>query len=163
MPTLWIDTLISTAVGSGGQIVLPLSPVGLSTVERRLTQNTLLRTIVRLDLAATVRDSGEGDNIVDLGIALLSIESSGATSGAPDPSSQGDFPVMPWVWRSRYRVYAVAVDDQNTDVIRIDLDLRGRRKIGNGQLHLIVDNTANQGTAVSVTPTGLIRTLLLVG
>ena len=163
MPTLWIDTLIATAVGSGGQIVLPLSAVGLSTVERRLTQNTLLRTIVRMDLAATVRDSGEGDNIVDMGIALLTIESSGATAGAPDPSSQGDFPAMPWVWRSRYRVYASAVDDQNVDIIRIDLDLRGRRKIGNGQLHLIVDNTPNQGTAVSVTPVGLIRTLLLVG
>ena len=100
--------------------------------------------------------------MIDMGLALVS-EEGASSSTVPDPSTDTDFPLTPWLWRGRYRIYASAVDDQNVDVREIDLDLRGRRKIGNGQLVLITDSTPNQGTAVAVQVTGIVRMLLLVG
>ncbi len=158
--TLWVDTLLSFNTATAGQTITPLGPAGLSTVERRLERLTLIRTIVRIDLAAAVRDAGEGDNIVDYGIEVVS-EESRAAGTVPDPSTEVDFPTRGWVWRARYRVYQSSVDDQNVDIVRIDKDLHGKRLIENGRLIMVTDNTANQGTAVTTQTTGIVRCLFL--
>ena len=161
MPTLWVDTIISTQVASAGQSIVALDETGFSVQERRGARWTLVRSIIRLDLATTIRDSGEGDQVVDLGIGVVSEEGFTA-SVVPDPNVGLDFPIKGWVYRARYRVYAVAADDQNVDIIRIDKDLRAKRLMANGRLALIVNNTANQGAATSVQLTGIFRNLFLV-
>ena len=162
MPTLWVDTLFADSIASGGQVVHELDSTVFSVTERRFARATLLRTIVRLDIAPTVRDSGEGDQIVDIGIGVTSQEAF-AASVVSDPATAIDFPVKGWVWRARYRSYAVSTNDQNVDIIRVDKDLRGQRKLENGRLFLVADNGANQGDATATQITGIIRALLLVG
>jgi len=159
MPTLWVDTLLSLAVASGGLDIDQLT-AEFSVEDLRMGRMTLLRTIIRADLAATVRDSGEGDQIVDLGIGIVPRE---AIGNVPDPSVATDHPTRGWIWRARYRVYASAVDDQFVDPIRIDLDLRSKRKLDNGLAFLEIQNQPNQGVATAITMSGLIRQLWLVG
>ena len=156
--TLWVDTLLADNTAANGQTINQLTSEFLAT-DLRLARMTLLRTIIRYDLAATVRDSGEGDQVVDVGICVVPAE---ATAAPPDPDVATDHPTLGWIWRARYRVYAVAVDDQNLDVIRIDLDIRARRKLANGRVVMVTDNNDNQGVSTSVTNTGLIRQLWLV-
>ena len=163
MPTLWSDRLINLVVPSGGQTVVGLTFFGgIADLERRTERFTLLRTILRLDLMSTVRDSGEGDQLVTAGIGVGALEAVDA-GVVPDPDTESEYPSDGWVWRTRYRVYASAVDDQNVDPIRIDLDLRAKRKMNNAKAYMISTNAANLGTAFPVTWTGLIRQLYLVG
>jgi len=162
MPTVWIDTLLGHTTATGGQTIIELGAAPLTDTITRVSRFTLLRTIIHLDMAAAVRDSGEGDTIADVGIAVVSQE--GLAAGVvPDPSVVGDHPTRPWVWRSRFRIYASAIDDQNVNVREVDKDLRGRRKIENGTLVFITDAAANQGTAPAVQFVGIIRQLYLVG
>ena len=161
MATLWVDTIFGLNVASDGQSSVELDETAFTVQERRSVRWTLIRTILRLDIAATVRDSGEGDQLVTLGIGVVSQEAFAALT-LPEPGTGLDFPIKGWVYRARYRVYAVAVDDQNVDVVRIDLDLRARRLMANGRLVLIADNTPNQGTATAVTISGIVRSLFLV-
>ena len=162
MPTLWFDTLLNDDVASAAQVVILMGAPGASVTERRVQQYTLLRSILSFDIMPTVRDSGEGDQQVSLGMGVVSTESA-ASAAVPDPETPTDYPIRGWVWRNRYRIYASAADDQNVDHVRVETDLRGKRKIENGQMVLIVKNTSNQGTATPVTLTGIIRLLYLVG
>ena len=162
MPTFWMDTLINLVVASDGQddVGLGVLTADISVSQRRLERFTVLRTIIGIDIAPTIRDSGEGDQIATLGIGVISRET---LANPPDPNSAADFPQRGWLWRARYRVYASAVDDMNISRVRVDLDLRGKRKVEAGSLELIMNNDANQGSATSITATGLIRVLFLVG
>ncbi len=162
MPTLWIDDLMSLSVAAGSQSSQTLGPASLTDIEDRLLRLTLLRTIVRIDVAPTVPDSGEGDQVIDMGIAVVSMEAQ-AASAFPDPVVESDFPTRPWLYRARYRVYAVAAGDQNREIVRIDKDLRGKRKLENGKLMFIVDNSDNQGVSSPCQITGIIRQLYLIG
>ena len=115
-----------------------------------------------MDYMPTVRDSGEGDQQLDVGIAVVQ-QSQNAVADMPDPFVADDFPTKPWVWRARYRIYAVAVDDQNVHYTRVDLDLRGKRKLENGRLVYLMTNNDQQGTSTPIVATGIIRQLYLVG
>ena len=159
MPTLWIDKLQTFGVpAAGGQVIDQLT-AEMPITTLRTARLTLLRTIVRLDLAASVRDSGEGDQAVRMGICIVPVE---AVANPPDPKIATDHPTRGWIWRSAYRVYAVATDDQNVDVIRIDVDLRSKRKLENGLCVFVVDNDDNQGTATAIQVIGVIRQLWMV-
>ncbi len=162
MATLWVDTVLNISVASGGQAVVALDETGFTIQERRAARWTLLRTIVRLDVAPTVRDSGEGDQAVDIGIGVVSEEGFSAVPPVVPDSSVGlDFPIKGWVYRARHRIYAVAVDDQNVNLVRLNLDLRAKRLMANGRLALIVDSGNNQGQATAVALMGTIRALFL--
>ena len=161
MPTLWFDTLVGINVTSGTNGSQLLGG-DLSELQRRTERLTLLRTIIRLDIAAIVRDSGEGDNILAIGVGVASQEAA-AAGVFSDPDVSTDYPTTGWVWRSRYRIYAVSTNDQNIDLVRVDLDLRGKRLIKNGRLFLNATNTVNQGVDTGIAVLGLIRTLYLVG
>jgi len=162
MPTLWVDTLLSEDVGAGGsRDAVFLGVTGLTSVERRLARRTLIRTIIRVDLAAAVRDSGEGDQIVDVGICMVAAAQS-VVADIADPAIETDYPALPWIYRARFRVYAVAVDDQNVHSIAIDKDLRSQRKVENGKLVWVTTNTDNLGVATAVTLKGIVRQLFLI-
>ncbi len=162
MPTIWFDSLLSEAVAPGTQDLRQLGTGAQAVTERRLQRYTLTRTIIGLEIHPTVRDSGEGDQLVDIGIGLFSLEANTAAEVA-NPAVESEFPIQGWLWRARYRVYASAVDDQNIYPVRIDLDIRAQRKLENGRMGLVTSNMNNQGTSTAISVTGIIRMLYIVG
>ena len=160
--TIWADSIFNLSIAAGTLSLLNLGFPTLSELQRRIERFTLIRTIIGVDVQAAVRDSGEGDQLVDLGIGVFS-DQADTVAELPSPGVPEDFPLRGWVWRARYRIYASAVDDQNVVPRRVDLDMRSQRKLENGRPRLIVANTNNQGQATAIAVTGMIRMLYLVG
>ncbi len=157
---LWIDARINSAIGSGSQAALDLT-AQFTGEETRLAQMTLMRTVMRLDIAYTVHDSGEGSQRVALGLGVESQEAF-AAGVHPDPDTVGDFPTRGWIYRGVWRVFGFAADQPAVDVARVDLDLRSRRKLENGLSFLVADNNPQEGVGVTVQLVGVIRQLWLV-
>ncbi len=122
---------------------------------------TLLRTIVGLDLAYTVHDSGEGSQQVALGFGVESQEAF-STGVHPDPETRGDFPTRGWVYRGMWRVFGFAAGQADVHVRRVDLDLRSRRKLDNGVSFIIGSNFNLEGATGSVKVLGIVRQLWMV-
>ena len=158
--TVWADRLVTLDVSSGSQNNLSLM-AEFTAVETRLAQMTLMRTIIGVHVAATVHDSAEGSQTVDIGLGIASQEAFAAGILA-DPNSSTDFPTRGWIFRARGRVWAFAPGGVAVDYWRIDRDVRSRRKLENGEPYVIVHNTANEGTAFTIRVSGLIRQLWLV-
>ncbi len=161
MPRLWIDTNLNTDVALAGQANLSLM-TSVSATQTRFDQMTLLRTIIGLDLGRTVHDSGEGSEVLSIGIGIASQEAF-AAGALSDPEVSTDFPTRGWVWRARYRVFGFAADQPAVFTRRIDLDLRSQRKLENGEAFVIMSNVALEGANSTVKVLGLIRQLWLVG
>ena len=161
MPRLWIDTHLNSSIASGAQVDASLM-TGVSATQTRFDQMTLLRTIVGIDIAYTVHDSGEGSQLVNLGIAIASQEALAAGVVA-DPGTSTDFPTRGWVWRAQYRIFGFAADQPAVFDRRVDLDLRAQRKLENGEAFIVIANVAHEGVATAIDVTGLIRQLWLVG
>ena len=156
----WLDTLLANDVSSAAQGLFTLM-TGPTAIQTRGDQLTLMRTIVRIDLAPVVHDQGEGSALIDLGIAIASQEA--FTGGVvPDPSTPTDFPIRGWVWRTRHRVFGFQAGVADVDAVRINEDIRARRKLDNGEAYLVVDNTDLEGVAVPVTIAALVRQLWMV-
>ncbi len=159
--TLWIDFVLSvTDIVTGGQFAVDLT-TDFTSEQTRLSQLTLLRTVVGLDLAYTVHDSGEGSQTVGLGLGIESQEAFAAGTH-PDPLIRGDFPTRGWIYRGVWRVFGFAAGSADVSVRRVELDLRSRRKLENGLSFLVVDNTANEGATGTVRLTGLVRQLWML-
>jgi len=160
MPNIWIDTNIDLAVASGGQVVASLM-TNFSQGTTRLQQMTLLRSVIGIDFAPVVMDSGEGSTEVSAGIGIATAEAFAAET-LPDPATATDYPTRGWVWKGRYRVWATAADRAVLFTRRVDLDMRSQRKLDNGIGYLIIDNNAHEGSTVAIQAFGLIRQLWLV-
>ncbi len=159
MATVWIDTIFNIDVVAGVQRVDSLMQAASATT-LRLDRLTLLRTIVRFDLAAAVHDSGEGSAGMALGLAVVSQEAFNAAV-VPDPGQGTDHPTRGWIWRGNFRVFAFAADQPAVHVRVVERDLRSRRKLDNGEMVLISDNSTLEGAAVPVKIFGLVRCLYL--
>jgi len=153
----WIDSLINSDVTDGGQVVLSLAGLTSESVIRQ-DALTLTRTIIGLTCAYTVHDAGEGSQGIFLGTGICSQQAfaGGATSHA---SVMVEFPTRGWVWRAGYRVFGFAADQPAVFAQRIDVDLRGQRKLENGVSFLHMDNIAIEGVGASVRVLGLVRQL----
>ncbi len=160
MPRVWIDTNLNNDVAVAATGFLSLM-TDVSAPETRLTQMTLLRTIIGLDLARTTHDSGEGSERLAIGVGIASQEAFAAGS-LSDPEDSSDFPTRGWVWRASYRIFGFAADQPAIFTRRIDLDLRSQRKLENGESFCTFQNTALEGTSGVVRVLGLIRQLWLV-
>jgi len=160
MPRVWIDTDVELAIATGLQNSKSLM-TNIGSAQSRLEQMTLLRTIVGLDIAYTVHDSGEGSQRASIGLGITSQEAFAAGS-LPDPEVDSDFPTRGWIWRARYRIWGFAADQPAVFTRRVDLDLRSQRKLDNGESFVIIQNAALEGVATALTVTGLIRQLWLV-
>ena len=158
--TFWSDTLLHTLVGSGGQAAISLVS-DFSNEELRLASLTLMRTIIGIDVAYSVHDSGEGSQLMDIAIGVESQEAF-AAGVHPDPKVGSDHPVRGWVFRARGRVFGFAADQPAVYSWRLDRDIRSRRKLENGEAFIVIDNTPAEGAAGSVSVSGLIRQLWLV-
>ena len=95
-----------------------------------------------------------------MGIGVASQESFAAGS-LPDPEIVGDFPTRGWVYRARYRIFGFAADQPQYMTRRIDLDIRAKRVLDNGESYLRGVNTNEEGTTGNVTVSGMIRQLWL--
>jgi len=157
---LWIDTAFVQAVASAGTAAVSMTQQ-FSDAESRLVQMTLMRTIIGMDVGATVHDSGEGSTRFDFGIGVVS-QAAFAVPTLPSPAIVTEFPIRGWVIRERHRLFAFAADDPTIFTRRIERDLRSRRKLENGEMFIRFDNTAQEGTSVAITVTGLVRQLWLV-
>jgi len=160
MARIWVDTFITAAIANNSTFAVSLM-TNISPGESRLQQMTLLRTVIGIDIAATVHDSGEGSQLVSPGIAIASQESFVAGT-TPDPEAAGDFPTRGWVWRAQYRVYGFAADQPAVFNRRVDLDIRAMRKLENGESYITIRNQANEGVSFAVSVFGLVRQLWLV-
>ena len=158
--TFWSDTLMNLAVGSGSQNSVSLV-TDFSNEEMRLAQLTLLRTIIGIDVGHSVHDSGEGSQIIDLGIGVTSQEAFAAGS-LPDPKVGSDHPTRGWIFRARGRVFGFIANDPAVFTWRLDRDIRSRRKLENGECYIVVDNTLSEGSSGAVAVVGLIRQLWMV-
>jgi len=155
--TEWIDTLVSGVVSSAGQVRDSLLS---DYISNELAGWTLTRQLVHIWYAT---DSTQGSFLkagIDVGVGLVTQEAF-AAGIVPDPGTEGDRPVLDWVWRDRLMIMS------NTDVtvrmpqIELRLDIRSKRKIGDGELLLIHDNTAiNSGFQVRLH--GIVRSLFLL-
>ena len=161
MPRLWVDTTIASTVTIGTQFLLSLM-TGVSATQTRFDRMTLLRTIIGLDIARTVHDSGEGSERLAIGIGIASQEAFAAGS-ISDPDVPTDFPTRGWVWRGQYRIFGFAADQPAVDHRRIELDLRSQRKLENGEAFLVADLIAIEGANSTTQLVGIVRQLWLVG
>jgi len=159
--TLWIDTSAALLIAAGGQTHKSLM-TGVSSTQTRFDQMTLLRTVIGLDVARFIHDSGEGSDQVSLGIGVTSQEAFAAGS-LSDPEVDTDFPSRGWIWRARYRVYGFAADQPAVFNTRVDLDIRSMRKLENGEVFFVGSSELVEGNASTTQVIGLIRQLWQVG
>ena len=145
--TLWIDTLVNSPLTVASILLLSLN-TNLSVTDARLAGMTLFRTIIVLNLAYAVHDSGEGSQGIDLGIGIAQQDAFSAGAAAmPNPGTLGDQSTRGWVYRTRQRVYGFAADQPAVDFVRIDKDIRSQRKLDNGILYLIASQFLQEGAA----------------
>ena len=154
----WVDSMLDLQIANNAIDIEGLLP-GLTTNESRMGM-TLMRTILCLDIAPLVHDAGEGTQNVSIGVGIASQEAFVAEV-LPDPSSSLDFPVGGWIWRCRYRIYSFAADQPAVFNRHVDLDLRNKRKLNNGELYLTTENAPEQGTTFTIVVAGSIRCLFL--
>ena len=158
--TLWLDTALNNDVASGAELLVSLM-TGLTAVQTRFDQMTLMRTLIGIDCGYTVHDAGEGSQQFDAGIAIAD-QVSFAAGSVPDPQTQGEFPTRGWVWRARYRLFGFAADQPTIFTRRLDLDIRARRLLENGEAFIKFSNAAIEGAASTIRVVGFIRQLWLV-
>ena len=161
MPHVWIDTGIDLSPASSAQLTVSLM-TGVSDTQTRFDRMTLLRTIIGIDVAYSVHDSGEGSQQASFGIGITDQEAFAAGT-VPDPQTDTDFPQRGWIWWARYRIFGFAADQPAVFTRWIDLDLRSQRKLNNGEAFLTVFNGPVEGTTGVINPIGLVRQLWLVG
>ena len=158
--TFWSDTLVSQDIAVSSQQHLSLIDQ-FSKDQLRMGQVTLLRTIIGIDCAAVVHDSGEGSSTLSIGIGVASQEAFLAGT-LPDPNAATDFPTKGWIFRARGRVFGFPTGAPQVQSWRIDRDIRARRILDNGEPYIILTNDVNEGSTVVLRVTGLIRCLWLV-
>ncbi len=153
-PGFWIDTFFNKDVGTAATTIDSLMTNVSATQSRRGW--TMVRTIIGIDFAYTVHDSGEGSQVIAMGIGVASQEAF-AASAISDPQTSMDHPTSGWVFRTAFRVFGFAADQPTIFVRRIEKDIRAKRKIQNGEMFFTVDNDPLEGVAAAIRMVGYIR------
>ncbi len=161
MPKIWIDTHLDNPILVGTQLLRSLM-TGVSATQTRFDRMTLLRTIIGFDVGNIIHDSGEGSQEFHIGIGVASQEAF-ALGAISDPVTDTDFPTRGWIWRATYRTFGFAADQPTIFTRRVDLDIRAKRKLENGEAFVVADNIDHEGVSSSLQILGLIRQLWDVG
>jgi len=152
--TDWLDTAATLVAASGAQASLSLI-TGAAPINMRGV--TLIRTIISIGLSSATVAGAWGVQICDIAIGITSQEAF-AAGVFPDPAISGDKPPRGWVWRSRM---VVSQNGAGSPVVAaVKEDIRGARKIENGELFIVMDNSAFAGTAFTVNMAFLTRVLM---
>ena len=152
-PTDWIDTRVNLTIASPSQgrqsLMTGVAPVNMRGM-------TLIRTIISLGMYSASIAGAWGVQNCDIGIGVASQEAF-AAGVVPDPSADADKPPRGWVYRTSK---VVGQNGAGAPIVTVlEADIRGARKIENGELYIVVDNALLLGTSFSVSIDGLIRTL----
>ncbi len=152
--TDWVDTLISITVASGAQgfqsLMTGLAPVNLRGV-------TVIRTIVRLGISSVTVAGAWGTQLSSMAIGITSQEAF-AAGVLPDPSVATDKPPRGWMYRTQEKIAQNGIG--SVVVYPVGGDIRGARKVENGEVFFVVDNGVSAGTSFSIHVHGLIRQLM---
>ena len=155
--TAWDDLLVNQTLTSAVQDIRELMQLVADPEKRGCT---LIRTIIDLTFHPVSPGQVSGQQAVDLGIGLVSADARVA-GAVPDSDVSGDFPVSGWIYRNRVRVVDETIATGIVDYSggRIEVDIRGQRKLDRSDVVLISLNTPIQGTAFNVNMLGIIRML----
>ena len=152
---LWADTIVSLSTAAAGQDVVSLMG-GLAPVDT--AGLTVVRTILSVTLVAP---SSVSDGVMQVSVGVGVVAQEAFIAGVvPDPDVVLDRPARGWLYRD-LRVVVGAASMAPYDPVHIMADVRGARKIDNGELVFIVDVTDVDGTTFSVRTLGLIRCVFL--
>ena len=152
----WTDTLLNEQVASNSFSSATLLQ-DIDATESRMGM-TLTRTVMCFDVEHLIRDSGEGKQMVSMGIGVSPAVAI-IGSNTPQPEVATEFPTRGWVWRCRYVTHGFAADTPTVYVRNVELDIRSQRKLENGDLFLRIQNSNLSGAAASIGIVGIIRTL----
>ncbi len=154
--TDWIDTLLDFTVATGAQDLTSLM-TGVAPVNVR--RQTLIRSLITLDIASTTTAGAWGTQTADIGIGITSQEAFAAGVVA-DPITANDQPSRGWIYRTRRMIAQNGIGA----VVRytVQADIRASRKLDDGECFLVTNNTTGQGTAFSLRVVGLVRQLWLL-
>ena len=157
--TEWIDTLVDEQTPTAGQDQESLLA---DYISNELAGWTLTRTLIHLWLMPQTPAATFGIQHIDMGIGLVTQEAF-AAGVLPEADTETDRPVLDWVWRERVMIAEGGIAGAILQApVEVKADIRSRRKIGDGELFLVVDNTSKSGTAFGVQTSGLIRCLFLL-
>ena len=134
----------------------------LQDIENTRTGWTLVRTIIGIDVAYVVHDSGEGSHLFSCGIGIGSREAVSISGGVPDAQTPGDYPERGWIFRAQYRIWGFAADQPQYMTRRVEKDIRAKRKLDNGRAYFTAISTLEEGAASTLAVNGLIRQYWLV-
>ena len=154
-PTEWLDTIIDKAVVEGGQGLATLI-TGLAPSDMRGT--TVIRTLVSLGIASSTVAGAWGVGRVDMAIGIASQEAF-AAGVIPDPVTSTDRPARGWMWRTS-RMVAQNGAEAGGVVTQVLADIRGARKVENGEVYIVIDHNTLMGTAFPIRVLGLVRLLV---
>ena len=152
----WQDTFIGLDVASGAQSITSLMGNQAAPDQRGVT---VVRSIFRFHLIPPTAAS-DGYTAITCGIGVVSQE--GFAAGVvPDPQVMTDRPPRGWLFREMAVVTAAAsmVTGRSQEMMG---DLRGKRKVDNGELVVIFNSDHIGGTAFTVTLRGIVRTVFLL-
>ena len=155
--TFWVDTLHNIDIASGGKSETTL--MGALSVEdtRGLT---LIRMILCHNYSYTVHDSGEGSQLLDIGIGVASREALNATA-LSDPETATEHPTRGWLYRCRHKMHGFAADQAASDLRDVYRDLRAKRRMETGAVFLSLTNSAQSGAASAINVAGITRCLFM--
>ncbi len=154
--TDWIDTLVVMSASSGAQDFLSLM-TGVAPVNVR--RQTLVRTIIDLELFSTTVAGAWGTQRIDLGVGIASQEAFAAGVLA-DPDVAGDQPSRGWIFRTRRMVSQNGIGGQILHHVHVDI--KAGRKLDDGEAYIIMNSTADLGTAFTTRAVGIVRQLWLL-
>ncbi len=152
----WQDVSIQESTSAGSQSNQTLT-LGAGIDQKGLT---MTRLILGLSVGADVLVANSVDQTaISLGIGIFSDD---VISGGsfPDPADSSDIPAMGWLWR--YRALITEGGGVNSQVYRIDVDLRSQRKLMYGRPVLVIANNTIAGAAFGTKVTGWVRGLYLL-
>ena len=159
--TLWVDTLHEFGIGSGTAVNVSLMGP-LIPAESRNYGMTLIRTIICHDYHYTVHDSGEGHQVLDIGIAVAEQDAFSALALPDVGAALAEYPTRGWIYRCRHSLQGFAADQPAVDVRSVYRDIRAMRKLDNGLVYLQAQNAPGSGAASSVNVMGITRCLYLL-
>ena len=151
----WKDNLISVGLATGAGTFESLVANFTEPDKRGMT---LVRTLIRLTAFSTSIAGAYGVQNISMGIGVASQEAFAVGLAAlSDPQTESDKPTRGWVWCSQMLVSQNGVGGEVLQTITADI--RGMRKLENGELFVSIFNVAEVGTAFGIEMHGIIRTL----
>jgi len=154
--TQWQDNIINQGFATGAGVFESLVASFTAPDKRGMT---LIRTLVRLQAFSNTVAGAYGVQRLNIGIGVASQEAFAlGLTALSDPQTESNEPTRGWTYRTQV---LVAQNGVSSPVLSdpVVADVRGMRKLENGELFLTMFNDNVVGTSFTVEVHGLIRCL----